>query len=104
MSGYFPSVNERDLTRIVQAIRDLSQGRSNAVGTFTLAAGGTSTVVTAANCGEDSVIVWMPMTATAAAAMTSLRIASGDVERGQFTLTHNNTADVDRTFKYQIQG
>lgn len=104
MSGNYPSVTETNMVRIVQSIRDLFAGRSNAVGSFTLTAGATSTVVLATNCGLESVITWMPRTANAAAAMDALYIADGNVERGQFTLTHDNTADVDRSFYYKIQG
>ena len=39
MSGPTLSAEERDLARIVRAVRQLAEGRSNAVGTFTLTAG-----------------------------------------------------------------
>lgn len=104
MSGYFPHIGETDLTRIVQAIRDLSQGRSNATGTFTLTAGATSTVVTAINCGDDSKIAITPLTANAAGALATTYIPAATIVRGSFTVTHANAVSVDRTFSYIIQG
>jgi hypothetical protein len=104
MSGNYIPATERDLTRIVSAIRDLFQGRSNAMGVFTLEAGATSTVVTAINCGAQSKISITPQTANAADALATTYIAAADVVPGQFTVTHANTADVDKTFSYSIQG
>ena len=49
MSGPTLSGEERDLARIVFAIRQLTEGRSNAAGTFTLAANAASTTVPAPN-------------------------------------------------------
>jgi len=46
MSGLAPATGEKNLTRIVTAIRQLYEGRSNAVGTCTLTHGATSTTVT----------------------------------------------------------
>lgn len=91
--------------RVVQSIRDLFQGRSNATGVFTLAvAPATTTVVTAINCGEESKIKITPQTANAAAALATTYIQAVDVIRGQFTVTHASSAQTDRTFSYGIQG
>lgn len=104
MSVRVPPPSEINLVRIIQAIRELAQGRSNAVGEFTLTASATSTVVSAVNCGIDSKIFLMPRTANAATALTTTYIADGDVGQGTFTVTHANNAQVDRTFGYLIQG
>ena len=104
MSGNFPAITERDPTRIVQAIRDLFQGRSNATGEFTLEASATETTVLATNCGSGSNITWRPKTANAAAAMTSLYLEDANITLGQFVLTHDSDAATDRTFGYSIQG
>ena len=104
MSGNYPPATERDLTRIVQSIRDLFQGRSNAMGEFTLTAGATSTVVQALNCGEQSRISITPQTANAAGALATTYIAQANVRPGQFTVTHANAGTTDRTFSYSIRG
>jgi hypothetical protein len=104
VSGNFPAINETSLVRIVQSIRDLFQGRSNAMGTFTLGTGVTSTTVTATNCGDQSIITLTPMTAHAASALTTTYIQAADITRGQFIVTHASTANNDLTFGYSIQG
>lgn len=104
MSGFFPPTTERDVGKIVQAIRDLFQGRSNAMGQFTLTAGATSTVVTAQNCGEQSRISITPQTSNAAAAVATTYIDQSNVKPGQFTVTHANTGTTDRRFSYSIRG
>ncbi len=105
MSGNFPAITETSLTRIIQSIRDLYQGRSNATGVFTLAvAPATTTVVTAANCGPGSIITLMPRTANAAGAIATTYIIEGNVGSGIFTVTHASSASNDRTFSYAIQG
>lgn len=92
-----------DSVRLSKAINELMQGRSNAVGKFTLAAGASSTVVTAPNVGLGNIVI--PFAATAhAAAATGLYILEADVIQGQFTVHHNNTADVDKTFFYVALG
>ena len=54
MSAYVLSTVETDQRKINTAINQLAEGRSNAVGTCTLAAGATSTTVTAKNCAAAS--------------------------------------------------
>ena len=105
MSGNFPAITETNLTRIVQSIRDLYQGRSNATGTFTLAVSpATSTVVTALNVGPSSIINFMPRTSNAATSMHNIYIEDGNVGSGTFTVTHNASAQSDRTYSFSIQG
>ncbi len=96
--GNVPSPQETSLVRIVQAIRDLAEGRSNAVGTVTLTANAASTAVTAANCGPDSRVFLMPTTANAAADFGSGSLYVSSVSAGTFTITHPNDADTDKTF------
>ena len=104
MAGQGLCSNERDPVAIARAIIELFQGRSHAVGSFTLAAGATSTVVTAKNCGTDSRIALTPQTANAAAAVASTYIDQADVKAGSFTVRHANNTQVDRTFSYSIRG
>lgn len=102
MSGNVPSLREADPFRLSQAINELFQGRSNAVGTCTLTAAATSTVVAAENCGDESQVFLTPRTANAAAAIATTYVSS--VGNGTFTLTHANNAQVDRTFGYVAIG
>lgn len=100
MSGTFIPATERDVTRIVQSVRDLFMGRSNASGSFTLTASATTTTVSHKNCGPDSRIVFSPTTANAAAALATT-YHSGSAS-GTFTITHASNIQTDRTFSYRI--
>lgn len=68
-------------------------------GTFTLDANDTSTVVTDSRVNSGSIINITPTTSTAASEMGTIYITAGS---GQFTLTHSNTADDDKTFNYRF--
>jgi hypothetical protein len=98
------SAEERDLARIVRAVRQLAEGRSNAVGAFTLTAGAAGTVVTAPTCGTGSSVLVFPKTANAAAELGNGTMYVGTVANGSFTVTHANNAQVDRTFMYAALG
>jgi hypothetical protein len=104
MAGNVPSINETSLPRLVQSIRDLFAGRSNAVGTVTLTAGAASTVVTALNVGKDSRIFLTPKTANASAEFGAGSIYVGTVGAGTFTITHANNANADKTFFWVALG
>lgn len=95
---------ERDLFRIVQAIRELIQGRSNATLQVTLTPGATSTVVDAINCSKDSEVFFTPRTANAAAALATTYVAVGNITQGGFTVTHANNAQTDRLFGVECRG
>jgi hypothetical protein len=105
MSGLTLSPAEKDIFRIVMAVRQLIEGRSNATGTFTLAsAPATSTVITAPTCGAGSIIVLMPQSANAAAALSGVFVTAANVTKGQFTVSHPASAQTDRTFGYVALG
>lgn len=93
-----------DPARIVQALKELGSGRSNAVGTVTLTANQTSTVVAAINCGPDSRVFLMPTTANASAEFGNGTIRISAVGQGTFTVTHANSAQTDRTYFWLAVG
>lgn len=102
MSGFSVSTDETDLAQFATAIQELYAGRSNAAGSVTLAAGATSTVVSAINCAPGSKVFLFPTTANGAAALaTTYRSAIG---KQTFTLSHANNAQTDRTFDYVAIG
>src|SRR5215467_7891850 len=96
--------DESDRRKITTAINQLAQGRSNAVGTTTLAANAATTVVAAGNCGAGSVVLLSPLTAHAAAELGNGTIFVSAVANGAFTLTHANNAQADRTFGFVAIG
>ncbi len=103
MSGEPPHLNETRQWRIVQAIRELFEGRSNAVGSVTLTANDTTTVVSNVVSNADSKIFLMPTTANAQADwIAGMRVSAK--AQGSFTITHPNNANADKTFDWVALG
>ena len=93
-----PGLREERITEVVQAIRELAAGGTNAGGSLTLAASVTSTTVVNALCSPRSQVLLTPKTANAASA-TGVYVTPGD---RQFVVTHNSTAATDRRFSYLV--
>ncbi len=98
------STNERDLAKYAVAIQQLEQGRSNAAGRCTLAAGVASTTVPAPNCAATSKVLLFPASATAAAELGNGTLYVSAVANGTFTLAHATNAQTDRTFAFVCLG
>lgn len=88
--------------RVVDAIIQLVEGRHNATGTVKLTASATTTIVSHPNCSKGSVPLLSPMTANAAAAISTTYISA--VNQGSFTITHASAASTDRDFRYMVGG
>jgi hypothetical protein len=95
---------ERDPFRIVAAVQQLAQGRSNATGACTLAAGAASTTVIAPNCAAGSAVFLFPRSAHAAAELAAGTLYISAVAAGAFTLAHANNAQADRSFFWVALG
>ncbi len=104
MAGVIPAKSEVNTYRIVQAIRDLFAGRSNAVGTIELTANSATTDVTAINCGADSRVFLFPSSAAAATELGAGGMYVSSVSSGAFTITHANSATTGRTFYWVALG
>jgi hypothetical protein len=104
MTAYVPGITETDLKKIVLAVQQLAAGRSNAVGTVTLATGAGSTVVSDSNCAAGSVPITVPITPNAAAEVGNGTMFISVVADGSFTITHANSATPGRTFFYAFIG
>lgn len=89
------------VTRVMQ---QLASGRSNAVGSFTLATSAATTLVKDNNCAAGSVVIPIPTTANAATELGNGTMYLSAVTNGSFTFTHANSATTGRTFKYAILG
>jgi len=85
---------------VASAVNLLIDGKSNNRGTFTLAANATTTTVTDLRGGSDSVILFTPMTATAAA--EDMYISARNKQ--SFVVTHADASTTDRTFTYVVVG
>jgi hypothetical protein len=104
MSGIAISPQEKDVFKIVFAIRQLMEGRSNATGSVTLTPSATTTTVTAPTCAAGSAIFLFPKTANAAGAIATTYVLAGNVSAGQFIVTHANAGSADRTFWWVALG
>lgn len=104
MSAPVLSPAEKDQSKLVFALNQLAQGRSNAVGTVTLRAGQTTTTVSAPACGAGSNVFLFPATANAAAVVATTYVLAANVTAGQFIVTHASDADTDQTFYYVALG
>lgn len=91
---------EKDPRKISDVVRQLVEGKSNAVGSFTLATGVTTTTVKAPTCSPSSIPLWSAQTVTAAAEPNMSYVAS----YGQFVLTHSSSAVATRSFGFFVVG
>lgn len=87
-----------------QAVNLLIDGKFNAIGSVTLTASAASTAVTDYRAGPDSVIVFTPTTANAAAEQGGGTMYLSARAKQGFTLTHANNSQTDRTFLYIVIG
>lgn len=104
MSGINLAPEEKNIWRVVAAVIQLMQGRCNSVGTVTLRANQTTTVVAAPNCGKGSKVFLFPQTLNAAAALSTTYIQAADVLSKSFTVTHASAPSTDRTFSFDARG
>jgi hypothetical protein len=95
---------ETGIPKIVLAIRQLTEGRSNATGTVTLAANAATTTVSAPNCAAASVVFLFPATAHAAAIVAATYVLAANITQRQFIVTHTNDANTDKTFYWVALG
>lgn len=104
MTVRVPSPTETSLRVLIDTLRQMQRGRSNAHGEFSLAvSGATSTSITDTNCQEASHVATTPKTSHASAV-----IGAGGFyivpAAGAFTVHHTSTASTDCTFRYSICG
>lgn len=98
----FPD-HRRWLEKIAIALNLAYDGKTDNVGTVTLTASATTTTVTDKRTSNASGVYLCPTTANAATALSTTYL-SARTPGTSFTLTHANTADVDKTFTYTIVG
>lgn len=100
------SLKEKNQDTINHAIGELQQGRNNATGTVTLTINVATTVVQAPTCSPTSNVFLFQTTANAAAEVGNgtIWVAQSNVAKGQFTITHANSATAGRTFFWLVTG
>lgn len=78
-------------------------GKTNNIGEVTLTPNSATTTLTDARLTIQSVLHFMPLTATAQAAAVPYSLTA-DQNSGAWTLNHSNTAATDKTYRYSITG
>jgi len=106
MVVYVPALEERDPKAVIRTVQQLAAGRSNAVGTVTLAVSAATTTVTDMNCSAGSVPLLVPATADAATedGAGTRYIPAATITNGAFVIHHANSAVADRTYLYALLG
>jgi hypothetical protein len=102
MAGITLRPGETNPRLIADAVRQLAEGRSNAVGTVTLTPSVTTTTVTAPTCAPGSLVKLTPQTLHAAWCAPVTYVSNTSI--GHFTITHPDTAFADKTFGWVVAG
>ena len=104
MAAGFPHLPPQgdDPRRVATVVNLAMRGKINAVAALTLAFGAVETPLTDDRIGADSVILLMPTTANAAAALATTYVAMRIP--GEATISHLNNAQTDRSFAAVIIG
>ncbi|NBV06661.1 MAG: hypothetical protein EBS06_05435 [Proteobacteria bacterium] len=88
--------------RTIKLFDAILDGKINAIGSKTLTANSTTTIITDRRIGVDSILFLAPTTANAAAALSGIYQAV--TAQYEITLTHASNSQTDKTFKYAILG
>jgi hypothetical protein len=91
--------DQRAVAEIVNGIMD---GKTNNTGTLTLRSSNTTTTLTDARIGPQSVIIMTPMSSNAAKEFGTCFISART--NGSATITHQNTGHADLDYTYIIVG
>jgi len=107
-TNQFPNVpismpdHDLHLRLISSSLNNTIDGKLNSTGSITLTASSTTSTLTNARIGENSVIVFMPTTANARTALNTLYVSAR--VNGSATLTHASSGNTDQTFGFTIFG
>ena len=94
------------IRRMLDALNKLRAGKTENVVEVTLTASASSTTLNDIRISPQSVIVWHPATANAAAELAAgtMYITDSNISNGTAIITHANNAQVDRHFRAAIIG
>jgi hypothetical protein len=97
------SANARDPQQARQVINRINRGKLNCIGMMTLSANVGTTTVLDPRVGPYSVVLLMPATANAAAALATTYVSDRS-NKTSFTVSHSNNAQTDRSYGYALFG
>lgn len=94
------------MRRLWESLKPLRAGKTQNVTTLTLTANAATTVLNWYGLSPQSVVVFDPKTANAAAELAAgtMYVLTANRANNAFTVTHANNAQVDRTFQVAIVG
>lgn len=96
---------ERESRRVREAVNALGlRGVSKNTGDVTLTANTTTTTVTDQRVSVSQFIDFMPTSASGAKEWHSGSMYVSSQTNGEFTITHTNCSETDRTFRYVFFG
>lgn len=98
------SLDSTGWRKMIDAVRQLINGRQNSIGDVTLNVSATSTSVTFENCSMNCRVFLFPQTAHAAAIVASVYIAKANIHQGSFVITHPSIAQADLGFSFLCIG
>ena len=104
MTGFPGLPSNADSRQIVAVVNRVNLGKLNCTGTVTLLAGQSITTVTDHRATADSVVIFAPLSASAAAEQGAGGMYVSSRTTGSFAIAHANNAQVDRTFGYAVIG
>lgn len=91
-----------DQRAVAEIVNGIMNGKTNNTGVVILNSGSTSTTLTDARIGAESVIIMTPMTENAAKEFGTCYISART--NGSATITHQNTGHADLNYTYIIVG
>lgn len=92
----------RHRRQIAIVVNNVLSGKTNNTGTLTVTANAGTTTLTDSRIGANSVILLMPTTANAAAALANVYFTA--FVDSSCTVNHANNAQTDRIFRYAVIG
>jgi type V secretory pathway adhesin AidA len=93
---------EQHLRLVSSSLNNTINGKLNSTGAITLRASETTTTLTDARIGGNSVILFMPITANARTALDTMYVSARS--SGSATLTHASSGNTDQNLTYTIIG
>lgn len=93
---------EKDIRRIVMAVRQVIQGRSDATGIVNLTVSSITTTVLAPACGPVSQVFLYPQSLASAGFLTS--VSASNTSAGQFVINHSVTSNANLTYSWVALG
>lgn len=101
-----PPLSSPELRRQYEVLQQIRSGKLEVVAELTLTPNVASTTITDIRISPQSVILWHPRTANAAAEMANgtMYITDAGMSNGSAVVTHANNAQADRSFRLAIIG